>query len=221
VSLDENGDMAGGDGSGDQLISIENVIGGSGDDLLSGNLSADRLEGGAGDDTIFGGGGADSLLGGAGDDVIVLDPSQIEAIGAGGIDGGSNALGEAADVDTLRIVGLTQGAFDLGQLLREDRSSRVENMEVLDLSNGTNADQLVQATISDLIALSDANATEDSPFAIKLDDGDHLSISDDPSNYSVEVQTDFATVTGITGTLYDYTLESDPTISIQVLLTNG
>jgi len=63
----------------DTLIAIENVIGGTGDDTLTGDGGANALEGGdgvdtvtggAGDDTIDGGAGIDTLIGGAGDDTL-------------------------------------------------------------------------------------------------------------------------------------------------------
>ncbi|MGJ5630951.1 M10 family metallopeptidase C-terminal domain-containing protein [Nostoc sp. CALU 1950] len=44
------------------LASIENAIGGSGDDSLSGNSQNNRLEGGEGDDTLTGGAGADTFV---------------------------------------------------------------------------------------------------------------------------------------------------------------
>ncbi|WP_116654487.1 M10 family metallopeptidase C-terminal domain-containing protein [Pelagibacterium sediminicola] len=52
----------------DTLATIENVIGGSGNDTISGKSGANRLEGGAGNDTLSGAGGADILIGGTGDD---------------------------------------------------------------------------------------------------------------------------------------------------------
>jgi len=56
---------------GDNVASdVENVIGGSGDDILGGNASANRLQGGAGLDTLTGGDGTDDLDGGAGSDVF-------------------------------------------------------------------------------------------------------------------------------------------------------
>jgi Ca2+-binding RTX toxin-like protein len=58
-------------GSTDTLISIDNVVGGSGDDVLLGNGNANQLEGGAGADNINGGAGDDLILGGAGVDVLV------------------------------------------------------------------------------------------------------------------------------------------------------
>lgn len=49
---------------------IENAVGGSGADTISGNALANRLVGGAGNDSLFGYAGDDALVGGAGDDVI-------------------------------------------------------------------------------------------------------------------------------------------------------
>lgn len=63
-------------------VTIENAIGGGGDDVLRGNAAAnrltggygdDRLEGGAGDDVLVGGNGADRLDGGEGEDRAVFD----------------------------------------------------------------------------------------------------------------------------------------------------
>jgi methionine-rich copper-binding protein CopC len=51
---------------------IENAVGGSGSDVLTGNAAANRLEGGNGNDQIEGGGGNDTLIGGAGDDTAVF-----------------------------------------------------------------------------------------------------------------------------------------------------
>ena len=49
---------------------IEDIIGGLGADILTGDLVANTLTGGAGDDTIEGGEGSDVLLGGAGADIL-------------------------------------------------------------------------------------------------------------------------------------------------------
>lgn len=53
-------------------VTIENAIGGSGNDLLTGNEANNTLTGGDGADTLIGGAGTDTLLGGAGDDLFVL-----------------------------------------------------------------------------------------------------------------------------------------------------
>jgi Ca2+-binding RTX toxin-like protein len=71
VTVDLSTGTASGDEAGeDTLIDIENVIGGNGDDTLTGNAGANLLYGSGGNDTINGGAGDDVLSGGAGDDVI-------------------------------------------------------------------------------------------------------------------------------------------------------
>lgn len=53
-----------------QGVKIENAIGGSGDDTITGNALDNRLEGGLGNDRIKGEAGGDTIFGGAGDDTI-------------------------------------------------------------------------------------------------------------------------------------------------------
>ena len=53
-----------------QLLNIENLIGGSGDDLLYGNARPNKLEGGAGADQLFGEADNDMLIGGPGNDTL-------------------------------------------------------------------------------------------------------------------------------------------------------
>lgn len=57
----------------DGLASIENAIGGSGNDTMTGNGAANVLDGRAGNDTIVGGAGADQLSGGPGNDHFVFN----------------------------------------------------------------------------------------------------------------------------------------------------
>ena len=49
---------------------VENAIGGSGNDTMTGNASDNVLNGGAGNDSLNGAGGADTLIGGAGVDTM-------------------------------------------------------------------------------------------------------------------------------------------------------
>jgi serralysin len=55
---------------GDPRSLIENVKGGSGADMISGNQTRNELYGNDGNDSLFGMGGEDLLLGGRGDDVV-------------------------------------------------------------------------------------------------------------------------------------------------------
>ena len=50
---------------------IENVVGGSGNDYIAGNMAANKLDGGNGDDILLGREGNDSLNGGNGRDILI------------------------------------------------------------------------------------------------------------------------------------------------------
>jgi len=92
-------------GEDDAVVHFEVVIGGKGDDVLSGagiaetidgGLGDDALRGRGGDDALFGGEGADRLSGQAGDDRLFGDPGQgdgyytpIIRLRADRLDGGS------------------------------------------------------------------------------------------------------------------------------------
>ena len=62
---------------GDVRSLIENAIGGSGDDSITGNAADNTLTGGDGDDVLQGGAGADSLVGGAGTDTASYAASSV------------------------------------------------------------------------------------------------------------------------------------------------
>jgi Ca2+-binding RTX toxin-like protein len=58
--------------NGDVRSYIDNAIGGSGNDSITGNAIANNLNGGGGNDTLTGGGGNDTIVGGTGTDVVVF-----------------------------------------------------------------------------------------------------------------------------------------------------
>jgi Ca2+-binding RTX toxin-like protein len=100
VNLDLAGSQQGiGGGYGQaHLESIEAVLGGAFNDVISGDGAANTLSGGEGSDRIEGAGGDDTLMGEGGDDVLV---------GGGGADlleggQGSDILSGGDGVDTLR-----------------------------------------------------------------------------------------------------------------------
>lgn len=57
----------------DKIRGIENVIGGSYDDLIAGDRKSNLIRGEGGNDTILGGSGADTLVGGEGSDTFVYE----------------------------------------------------------------------------------------------------------------------------------------------------
>ncbi|HEX9891923.1 MAG TPA: phosphodiester glycosidase family protein [Actinomycetota bacterium] len=88
----------------DTLDGIENLIGGSAGDTLTGSDAGNRLEGGPGSDTLAGLGGNDLLIGGDGDDTLDGGDGHDRLLGEGGSDhlaggGGDDDLtgGSASD----------------------------------------------------------------------------------------------------------------------------
>lgn len=112
--------VSAGQASGDNLINIQNLIGGSGNDSLSGNSAANSISGGNGNDTLLGAGGNDSLTGGAGSDVFKISSTtdSTEAARDTITDYTDGATGDSID---LRGTGfttiLTVGTPTAGQLI--------------------------------------------------------------------------------------------------------
>jgi Ca2+-binding RTX toxin-like protein len=95
-------------GEGDEVINVEWVKGGDGDDAVTGGSADETLEGGdgddtlsggAGDDTLYGDDGDDTLNGGAGDDylddTVVSDPGNTNNTFDGGAGEGDICVGES------------------------------------------------------------------------------------------------------------------------------
>lgn len=79
-------------------VTIENAIGGNGNDELLGNAADNELRGGAGNDKLIGGAGNDKLYGDAGYDVVhYVDASTLHTLVADGDDWVVAVLGEESD----------------------------------------------------------------------------------------------------------------------------
>lgn len=111
VNLSLTTAQATGEGT-DILLSIENLISGSGADRLIGSDAANRLSAGAGDDTLLGGAGADVLLGGDGNDWIGGGRGADVLIG--GSAAAANALWGAGMSDPGETVLLAGAGMDAG-----------------------------------------------------------------------------------------------------------
>lgn len=86
----------------DNLINVEHLVGGSGDDDFTGSDLADILEGGPGDDRLSGGLGNDKLYGDAGNDELYGDAGEDLLDGGEGedlLDGGDGEDACVADED--------------------------------------------------------------------------------------------------------------------------
>jgi Ca2+-binding RTX toxin-like protein len=97
-----------------KLIAIENIVGSSGDDVITGNGSANVINAGDGDDVINGGAGNDQMTGVAGDDILIGGAGNDRVNGGNGND--------------LLIGGSGNDAYDGGV-----------GYDVLDYSEATNA----------------------------------------------------------------------------------
>jgi len=88
-------------------VTIENAIGGSGNDTIVGNAAANVLSGGDGDDTITGGGGNDTIDGGGGSNTAVYTSPfaayTFTNLGSGGIrvSGGSDGTDTLTNIQFL------------------------------------------------------------------------------------------------------------------------
>lgn len=67
-------------------VSIENAIGGLGNDYLTGNDAGNVLDGGAGNDSLIGGAGGDSVVGGYGNDMLIGGAGNDSLNGGFGLD---------------------------------------------------------------------------------------------------------------------------------------
>jgi Ca2+-binding RTX toxin-like protein len=93
----ENGRGFGGTAEGDVLESIEDLLGSSSDDILTGNDDSNYLYGAGGNDLVKGGGGADTLEGVGGNDTLKGGGGADTLIGGTGTNTASY-LGSAAGV---------------------------------------------------------------------------------------------------------------------------
>ena len=110
VTVDlSTGTATDGTGAHDTLLNLENIAGGSGNDLLNGNAGANLIAGGTGDDTISGGAGNDTLQGGAGSDTLTYASSSepvVVNLGSTAVTSGGNSVAAStartgSEVDSL------------------------------------------------------------------------------------------------------------------------
>lgn len=115
----------------DTILNVENVYGGSGNDVLTGDAKANLLYGADGADTLSGGGGADYLDGGAGVDTLDGGAGQDRVDYSTGTDGSTNF-----DSVVVTLQGSTSVAVKVG-------GSTVDNIKSIEnIRGGSGADTL-------------------------------------------------------------------------------
>ena len=202
VSL-ETGTGTGGQAEGDRLIDIENLLGGEGDDQLSGDARANRLRGLGGNDRLTGGAGDDELTGGAGADM--LD-------GGAGVDWASYLLAVEGVTASLATGTGTRGEAD------GDRFTDIENLLGSDhddqLSGDVGANQLDGGDGNDSLAGGDGDDLLDGGAGADVLDG---GAGVDWASYGLAVEDVTVSLeTGTTGT--GGQAEGDRLINIENLL---
>jgi RTX calcium-binding nonapeptide repeat (4 copies) len=83
VTLDGLADDGEGGGEADNVLEVENIVGGDGPDILSGDAGANAISGGPDNDKLDGGAGADVLDGGTEDDTISARDGTRDTVACG------------------------------------------------------------------------------------------------------------------------------------------
>jgi serralysin len=122
-----------------QNVTIENAIGGSGNDTIIGNAEANVLNGGDGNDTITGGGG-DSIIGGSGVDTAVYSGNKANYL-----------VSFDAATQTFTVTDQRIGSPD-----GTDRLSQVEYLKFADQSSSLTADTVSGTGEGDPVSIFDA-----------------------------------------------------------------
>ena len=182
-----------GDAAGDTYVNLENVIGSSFADVLSGDSAANVLDGAAGNDTLSGRDGDDTLLGGAGDDLLqggagadVMDGGDdidrvTYAIAAAAVmvdlSGTTANAGEATGDVITNVENLTGSAFG-DTLTGSDDANEIDGGAGNDIINGGAGNDTIDGGDGDDIV--DAGAGDDfviaGPGADVLDGGDGFDV---------------------------------------------
>jgi Ca2+-binding RTX toxin-like protein len=157
-------DLGAGTASGfTSIANIENVVGGSGNDLLTGSALANNLQGGDGNDTLNGNGGADTMAGGAGNDLYITD--------------GGDTLTDTTGIDTVQasitftLGGLFENLTLTGSANINGTGNALANILVGNtgintlsglggndlLDGGAGADQLIGGTGNDIYMVDNAS----------------------------------------------------------------
>jgi len=153
----QTGTHGGGHASNDTLGGIENLVGSSHDDTLTGDTGANEIDGGAGDDVLVGGAGADSLVGGAGNDTASYASSDtaVAVDLEGGLGGGGHAAG-----DTLSGVENLTGSDHGDTLAGDDGANHLDGGDGNDILTGRDGgDSLLGGNGEDTASYAGSNAS--------------------------------------------------------------
>jgi Ca2+-binding RTX toxin-like protein len=141
------------------ISNIQNVTGGSGNDILVGNDQANVLRAGAGRDILIGRGGADTLFGGTGDDILIGDSTVYDLNPAALEDlmrewGRTDLIGSAESQYATRILHLLGLGSGLNGATHLDLSKVIDDGVADSLVGGTGLDWFFQLGADTITGLS-------------------------------------------------------------------
>ena len=158
--------MASGGAGADTLSGIEEVLGSTHADTITGNGADNILRGGGGIDTLNGGGGADQLFAGAPGEGGGA-PDIVKGVGTA-----NSSSGTAVTVD---------GGFDLGTRSDVADSSTIPHATVVATSHGGMEYYAFTVAAGDTVVFDIDNATFDSVLRVYTGGGVQLAQNDDSS----------------------------------------
>jgi Ca2+-binding RTX toxin-like protein len=126
----------------------EQVVGGGGNDVLTGNAGANRLDGAAGNDILLGLDGADELIGGSGNDTYLFDADSPL---------GTDILQDVDGIDTLDFSATTTKSININTGFFSAQALNA-NITVL-LTNNQNFENVIGTPLNDLFISGPANNT--------------------------------------------------------------
>jgi serralysin len=145
---------------------IENAVGGSGDDTITGNAFANVLTGGNGNDILMGQTGKDTLLGGNGNDVLSTGLANV-AIGYGYDSVGGDSIDGGAGTDRLLLdrvyftKSFTIDLTDTTVLQTLGDGTQIINVEQIAFYGGSGNDGVKGGLLDDTIDSGNGNDTLD------------------------------------------------------------
>lgn len=209
--------------NGDPRSLIENAIGGSGNDFITGNIAANDLDGGRGNDTLTGGAGDDLFIYrvGGGHDVITDFAAGADDIwldGIAGVGSFDQAMAFAAQVGadtvfnfgtalTLKLLNVTLTALAAGDFAFSDPNVEINDAPTgIALDGNTLTENLAGGIVADV---SVADPDSDAVFTFTVSDP-RFEIVGSPGAYVLKLKADAA---------IDY--ETEQTIALSVTATDA
>ncbi|TFH16060.1 MAG: hypothetical protein E4H02_06500, partial [Lentisphaerales bacterium] len=167
------------------VTGIRNLIGGAGDDVLTGNELANEIDGGAGNDVLAGGAGDDTLAGGVGDDTYAFSEGGgtdvvVENAGEGIDTFDYTAFTVAVAVDL--AVGTATGASGAANIecvvggLGQDDFVGTDDDDTFSFEDGWGTDTVTDSSAADSDTLDFSVVTQ--PLTITFGAGGTVSVTD-------------------------------------------